>query len=97
MRASAFSRISFWSDIVRDMEQQNHNQINKRINILIAVAGLAIVVGLAGLIIGLLKPAQPAPSSTSPGGSLDAGSSYQEIINSPDSGGAPKRGTTSNN
>jgi hypothetical protein len=82
------------------MEQQNHNQINKRINILMAVAGVAIIVGLVGLVIGLMKPTTQTTlpsSSTSAEGSLGAGSSYQEVINdAPDSGGT-KKGTASNN
>lgn len=78
------------------MEKQNYNQVDKRINILIAVAGVAIIVGLAGLVIGLMRPAA-SPSSSTPAGSLDAGSSYQEVINnSPDGEGTPKRGSSNN-
>ncbi|HEX6258784.1 MAG TPA: hypothetical protein VFZ48_04860 [Candidatus Saccharimonadales bacterium] len=74
------------------MEQQNYTQINKRINILIGVAGLAMIVGLAGLIVGLWRPAS-APTH-SPYGVTGPNSSYQEVI-TPDEG-TPKRGTSNN-
>jgi len=80
------------------MEQQNHDRTNKRINLLIAVAGVAMVVGLAGLAIVWAKTM--VPSSSPIGGSAQPGSSSQVIDGptfTPGEGDTLKRGSASNN
>lgn len=82
------------------MEQQNHKQSDKRIHILIGLAAVAMITGMAGLFIALMKPASPPqpPSSFTPAGSsMQPNSSYQEIINDAAPDGPPKRGSASNN
>lgn len=80
------------------MEQQNYKQINKRINILIGVAGVAMIVGLIGLVVGLMRPTMQTGTSpsTSIKGSLESNSPYQEVI-IPDNGARPQKDTPSSN
>lgn len=85
---------------MEQQQQHQHHQINKRINILMGVAGMAMIVGLAGLIIGLTRSATPSSPAGSMNGvtekTIQPGGSYQEAIqSSPDR--LPKEGSTSNN
>lgn len=90
------------------MEQQNHKQSDKRIHILIGLAAVAMITGMAGLVIALMKPASPQPLPSSTGtGSVQSDAPYREVITEspdrlPQGGGtfvekAPPRGGASIN